>query len=116
MSLFSSVKNSVQATVRSVQQTTVNVQAKAQEKVKEAPARARDTFEQSPRPKLALSTPGVSTQVRGETLGVSFKATDGAATLGALDFKAGGHELVLGLVPAAPAPLPMPVYSGPERK
>lgn len=160
MSLFSAVKNSVRSTARSAQQTTVKVQ----EKVDEAPARARDTFEHAPRPKLELSSradargvsasldlrlgavsvplarasagvegvtvsdgrvtagvtakdgTGVSTQVRGETLGIAFKSADGPATLGALDFKAGGQEFVLGIVPMAPAPTPMPVYSGPERK
>ena len=57
-----------------------------------------------------------STKLFGDTLGVSFRAVDGPATLGAVSVKAGGQECAMGIVPAAPAPLPELVYTGKERK
>lgn len=59
---------------------------------------------------------GVSTEVFGDTLGAHFKVQDGPATLGAVSLKAGGQELSIGIMPAAPMPLPVPVYAGKERK
>ena len=59
---------------------------------------------------------GVSTKRFGDTLGVHVISNDPVATLGAVDVKAGGLEFELGMVPAAPAPLPVPLYIGDERK
>ncbi len=58
---------------------------------------------------------GGSTKTPFGKVGAHFKGTDGPATLGAVSFVAGGQEYVLGMVPAAPAPLPLPIYLGKDR-
>lgn len=49
-------------------------------------------------------------------IGVHLTMTEPGATLGAVNVQANGQEGVVGLVPAAPSPLPMPMYFGPTRK
>lgn len=58
---------------------------------------------------------GISQRFEGRQYGVHFRVQDGAATLGSVSVEARGREVVLGLVPAAPTPLPMIVYAGVDR-
>lgn len=58
---------------------------------------------------------GVSHHVGGREFGVHVRATEGAATLGVVDVEAAGRQVVLGMVPAAPTPLPMVVSAGADR-
>lgn len=58
---------------------------------------------------------GVSVKFGDDTFGASFRLRDGAATLGAVAIKLGQREAAIGLAPAAPAPLPVPVYFGKPR-
>lgn len=132
MSFMSRVKQRVQTAVN-----TVRAGPKPSAPTPKQPdaGALRDAFEASlPRAKVELSggctvTVGevsagqtvkggssLSTTAFGDTLGVSFKTNEGPATLGAVGVKAGGRELVMGLVPAAPSPLPLVVYAGAERK
>lgn len=59
---------------------------------------------------------GASVSFGADTFGVSGRVIDGPATLGAVAVKAGRLEVSVGLVPAAPSPMPMPVYVGPVRE
>lgn len=58
---------------------------------------------------------GVSTQVLGTKVGVHFVQRQDEAMLGGVNLKHGGREITVGLTPAAPAPLPLPTYVGPDR-
>jgi len=58
---------------------------------------------------------GVSQTFLGHQFGVHAKLVDGAATLGAVSVEAAGRETAVGMVPAAPAPVIIPVYSGTDR-
>lgn len=58
---------------------------------------------------------GVSTQVLGYKLGAHFVQSANEAMLGGFNLKYGGQEITVGLTPAAPMPLPVPNYVGPDR-
>jgi len=58
---------------------------------------------------------GGSTHVHGTKVGVHFKGNDGPATLGAISVVVKDTEVSLGMVPAAPSPLPMIAYAGKDR-
>lgn len=103
-------------------QTSTRVLAKAQD-VATRQAPAVDSFHHGVRVRAggaeAHVTPratGGSVQLGADTFGASVRLVDGAATLGAIAVKAGKRELSVGLTPAAPAPLPMPVYAGSVRE
>jgi hypothetical protein len=55
---------------------------------------------------------------KNERLGVGVHLTmnEPGATLGAINVEANGQELVVGMVPAAPAPMPVPLYFGTKRE
>lgn len=59
---------------------------------------------------------GVSVKHGDDTFGVSLKQHEGPATLGVITEKLGKTEVSIGMTPAAPSPLPMPVYIGPVRE
>lgn len=58
---------------------------------------------------------GVSTHVLGTKVGVHFVQNQNEAILGGYNIKHGGQEITVGLTPAAPMPLPLPNYVGPDR-
>ncbi|MFT3709214.1 MAG: hypothetical protein QM817_16350 [Archangium sp.] len=58
---------------------------------------------------------GFSVKFGEDTFGASVKPHEGGATLGVITQKFGKSEVSIGMMPAAPAPLPVPVYVGPVR-
>ncbi len=116
----SRVQQAVQATAK---KAVENVKAEAARPMPQTMARfqfgdAFVTCSARPNQRVDLAGPkgiGASAQVGGHQYGVHFKAQDGAARLGSISVEARGREVVFGLVPAAPSPLPMVVYSGVDR-
>ncbi|MEW5743696.1 MAG: hypothetical protein AB1938_32590 [Myxococcota bacterium] len=115
MKLFNTMK-------RAVQTPTARTAPEVKKQV--APLAPRvDSFQSGHRVKVgkaeAHSTPnaiGVSVTHGADTFGVSGRISDGAATLGAVAIKLGRVEGSVGLMPAAPAPTPVPAYLGKPRE
>lgn len=118
MKILNSAKRSVQAaTTKAASSAT-----KAAKKTAKALTPRVDSFHDGVKVRVGKAeahvTPnahGVSVTHGEDTFGVSFRLRDGAASLGAVAIKIGKVEVSVGLMPAAPAPTPAPVYVGKPR-
>jgi hypothetical protein len=107
--------------MRAVQSVTTKVTAEVKAAAKELTPQV-DSFHDGVRVRVGgaeahvtANAYGASVRFGEDTFGASYRGRDGAATLGAVAVKAGKKEVSTGIVPAAPVPLPMPVYAGPVR-